>query len=64
MRKGEYKLEPREGQREREKVSQEDSTLSDEPDMGLDFMTLRSWPELKPRVRGSTTSASNSLLFF
>lgn len=34
----------------RERESQVDSALSVEHDMGLDLMTLRSWPELKSRV--------------
>ena len=33
-----------------ERESQVDSALSPEPNMGLDLMTLRSWPELKPRL--------------
>ena len=36
------------GQRERE--NQADSKPSVEPNTGLQFMTLRSWPELKPRI--------------
>ena len=36
--------------RGRGRESQVDLTLSMEPDMGLDFMTLRSQPESKPRV--------------
>lgn len=45
----ERKLE-QERQREREKDSQADSMLSTELETGLDFMTLRSQPEPKPRV--------------
>ena len=37
-----------EGQRERE--SQADSMLSVKPSAGLNLMTLRSQPELKPRL--------------
>ena len=39
---------------EGERESQADFPLSMEPDMGLDLMTLRSQPELKPRIRCST----------
>ena len=35
--------------RQRERESQADSALSMEPDLGLNLMTLRSWPELKSR---------------
>ena len=47
MREREHK---RERQRERERESEADSMLSTEPDIGLNVMTLRSQPELKPRV--------------
>lgn len=33
-----------------EKESQSASTLSAEPDVGLDLTTLRSWPKPKPRI--------------
>ena len=46
-----------EGQRKREKESLADSTLSREPNAGLDPMTLRPLPELKPGVRCSTSCA-------
>ena len=39
-----------ERERERERESYAGSTLSMEPDAGLDPMTLGSWPELKSRV--------------
>ena len=39
-----------EGQREKERKSQADSALSGEPGMEFDLMTLRSGPELQPRV--------------
>ena len=35
---------------EAQRESQAQSTLSMEPDAGLDCMTQRSWPELEPRV--------------
>ena len=38
-----------EGEGERE--SQADSVLSMEPNVGLNFMTLRPWPKLKPKSR-------------
>ena len=41
-------------EREREKESQADSTLSMELNAGLDLTTLRSGPEPKSRVRCST----------
>ena len=41
-------------QRERERESQAGSTLSTEPDGGLDSMTLGSWPEAKSRAGCST----------
>ena len=34
--------------------SSADATLSTEADVRLYLRTLRSWPELKPRVRGLT----------
>ena len=43
---------------ERERESQADSTPSLEPDAGLDFMTLRSWPEPQSHVRYSTDWAT------
>ena len=42
------------GHSEREREFQADATLSIEPDTGLNLMTLRSRPELKPRVRSLT----------
>ena len=39
-----------EGQRKREKKSPADSTLSEEPNMGLDCTILKSQPEQKSRV--------------
>lgn len=38
------------GEKQRERESQADSTLSTEPDRGLGPSTLRSQPELKPKV--------------
>ena len=47
-----------EEQKEKERESQADSTLSVvEPDLGLNLVTLRSQPETKPRVGGSTVSS-------
>lgn len=40
-----------EGRAKGEEGRESDSALSSEPDMGLDFMFLGLWPELKPRVR-------------
>ena len=40
----------RERERQRENESQADSTLNTEPDLGLDTMTLGSWPKPKSRV--------------
>ena len=37
---------------------QVDSTLSMEPDTGIDLRTLRSWPEVKPRVGCFTDRAT------
>ena len=37
--------------RERERISQDDSLLSAESNVGLNPMTLRSWPELNSQVR-------------
>ena len=51
-----------EGQRERERKSQADSTLSVELDVGLDFTTLMSPPALKPRVRHSTDYTTQVLI--
>ena len=42
------------GREKRERESQADSVLSTEPDAGLDLISLRSQPELKPRVGQST----------
>ena len=42
------------GQREREKENPKQTVLGAEPDAGLDPLTLRAGPELKPRVRRST----------
>ena len=36
------------------------SALSTEPEVGLDLMTLRSWPELKSRVGHSTSWATQT----
>ena len=49
-----------EGERQRERISSRESQaqLSMEPDTGLDLMTLRSRPELTPRVRRSTDYAT------
>jgi len=44
--------------RERERQSEVDSTLSAEPDVGLDPMTLRSKSELKPRFGCSIDCAT------
>ena len=41
------------GQRERERESQTGSTLSTEPDAGLDLTTMKSSPKPKSRVRCS-----------
>ena len=49
-----------EQQREKERKPQADSTLSTEPDTELDFMTPRSWPELKSRVGCSTDWATRN----
>ena len=49
-------------QRKRERETQADSVLSVEPNTGLDLMTLRSWPELIPRIRRSTDCASQATL--
>ena len=51
---------------ERERESQADSPLSSEPTR-TDFMTLRSWPKPKPRVRHSinwATQAPQTFYFF
>ena len=49
-----------EGQREKERESQADSTLSMEPDVGLDLTTLRSGPE--PRTSsGLLTSCATQV---
>ena len=45
-------------QRERERGNKADSSLSMQPTTGLDTRTLRSWPELKPRVEYSTDWAT------
>ena len=47
---------------EGEGESQADSTLSREPDAGLDPTTLRSRSELKSRVRGLTDCTTQTLL--
>ena len=63
-----YLFERRQGkrgrgrEREREREPQAGSTLSTDPNRGLDPMTLGSWPESKSRVRHSTnlvTQAQN-----
>ena len=51
-----------EGQREREKESQADTTLNAEPRVGPHPMTLRSRPEAKPRVGCSTDCTTQALL--
>ena len=51
-------------QKERERDSQADSMLSAEPDPGLDLMTLRSWPKLKPRVRYLTNCTTQAPLIW
>ena len=43
---------------EKERETQADSALSTEPNSGLNLRTLRSQPELKPRVRCLTNSAT------
>ena len=43
-------MHEQEGQRKRERESQADSILSMEPNIVLDLTTLKSQPELKPRV--------------
>lgn len=53
-----------EGQRERGRGSQADSTLSTEPCMVLDLTNLRSQYELKPRVRHLTDCATQAPLVF
>ena len=50
------------GQRERERESQAGSTFSTRAPHGLNPITLRSWPELKPRVRHSTDWATPDTL--
>ena len=45
---------------EEERESQADSTLSVEPDMGLQHVTLRSWPQLKSRARCLTNWATQA----
>jgi len=47
----------REGQGEKERESQADSALGAEPTVGLSLTTLRSQPELKPRVGRLTDGA-------
>jgi len=44
---------------EGERESQTDALLSMEPNVGLDLMTLRSWPELKSKVRHLTNRLSH-----
>ena len=46
---------------EGERESQADSLLSTELDVGLHLMTLRSQPELKPRVHRLTDCAAQTL---
>ena len=48
----------------KERESQANSTLSTEPDVGLDLTTLTQWPELKPRVWSSTDHATQALFHF
>ena len=45
---------------EGERESQADSQVSMEPEAGLHLKTLRSWPELKPRVGHSTAWATQA----
>ena len=47
-------------EREKERESQAGYTLSTEPNTGLDFTTLRSWPEPKSRVRRLTNWATQT----
>ena len=54
--------EPEGGQRERERKTPADASLSLEPNVGLDLKTLRSWPELKPRVGRSIDLATQGFL--
>ena len=51
-----------EGWKERETEPQADFLLSMEPKRVLDLMTLRSWPELKPRVGCLTDCATQTPL--
>ena len=55
-----------EGQRERwrERIPSRLHAVSMEPDMGLDVTTVRSWPELKSRVRGLTEPPRCPYLYF
>jgi len=49
-----------EGQKEREREPQADSTLSTEPLVGFDLTTLRSWPEPKPGAIRLTECATQA----
>ena len=51
-------------ERQRERESQAGSMPSTEPNMGLDLMTLRSWPELKSRVGHLTKWATQARTLF
>jgi len=46
--------------REGERESQAGSAFRAEPDVGLNLMTVRSWPELKSRVGGLTNWATQA----
>ena len=50
--------------RDRGRESPTDSPLSKESYMWFSYMTLRSWPELKPRVRHLTKWATHTPLFY
>ena len=49
-------------EREWRKESAVDPALTTDPDVGLDPMTVRSWPELEPRVWGLTDWATQAPL--
>ena len=53
-----------EGQRGRKRISYADSTLSMEPNLGLDPVTLGTRPEPKSRVGFSTNYAIRASLFY
>ena len=54
----------REAEREGERESQAGSTVSSEPDTGLHPMIMRSWPELKSRVRCLTDWATQAFILY